>query len=75
MSRVMPITKTKCCKCRKHESRMVFAGGDWWCGACYDQRERAINPVSGLKFIGLPSTERLRSGVVGLPPTTRTWTR
>lgn len=68
-------TSSKCCKCRKHKSRMVFGAGKWWCGDCYDERERTINPISGVRFLGLSSTERLRTGVVGLPPTNRSWTR
>jgi hypothetical protein len=66
---------TRCCKCQRHQSRMVFGAGKWWCGECFDRREREAHPVSGVKFLGLPSTERLRTGVVGLPPTNRSWTR
>lgn len=58
------MAKTKCCQCRKHTTSMTFVAGAWWCSPCYAARDKIANPKSGLKFLGLPSTERLRTGLI-----------
>lgn len=71
--------QTVCADCGEHKPQMmVYRKGVWRCSDCergVRDGVHMIEPPVLPTLIGMPSTARLRTGLMHLPPTNRSWTR